>query len=433
MSQRHIRRSKAIVVAVMTAFACLVCACATVTTKDEYAAYRAAEIAEADATRLTAERDYLAKYPGGRWAGEFQEDMAQSETKFFESQRYTEAGMKLYLDLYPKGTFASQVRSRLAAMGTLERRQREQQETMTAVAEAKSAREAELRRTWMTRFLGHWLHLLTHLQGWGAPIASVATQNAAFSKAFGRAPRPRCTHDECLKYYTGAYAIPIPGGTRVERTSQFIVLLRLDQGKLVRAELLMPGWGFSRWSELENRTMVVDVAPEERDAAVAWATDKLRAMLPELQGATPEAGYALAPIAKPVIGPPGTLIDTQVESPEHAAPVLGNASAPDAAGSTDYMAPVRGDKKKDLVLAPVLVTESGAVFEDNSLETESQATSERAVVTELPETGAGASAPQVWAYRMGSVRVALFAASGVEGEAPYDGVVIEPVALPEVP
>ena len=402
-------------------------ACATVTTKDEYEAYRSVEMAEADATRLAAERDYLAKYPEGRWADDFQSDLDASEADFFEAQRYTAAGLQLYLDIYPKGTFASQVRSRLSSMETLQQKQAQQQEAAASAESAKSAREEELRRTWISRFLRYWMQTFAGLQGWGSPIATVAEQNPAFSSAFGRAPRPRCTRDECLKYYTGAYAIPIPGGTRVERTSQIIVRLRMDGGNLKRAELLLPGWGFSRWSELENRKMVVDVAPEEREEAIEWAKAKLRSILPELQAVGHEAGYVLSPIGMPTIGPSGGLIDTQIESPDQAAPLLGSATAEDTAGGTDYMAPTRGDKKQDVVLSPVLVTESGAVFEEPPSQPGAQGGKKGAVITELPAEDAN-SGPKVWAYRVGSVRVVLFAASGVEGEAAYDGVVIEPVS-----
>src|SRR4029077_21192738 len=107
-------------------------------------------------------------------------------------------------------------------------------------------------------FFGYWAKTLLSIGNWGAPIEQVARANPEFSRAFGRPPRPRCTSDGCVKYYESAYAVPVPGGTRIERVMRLILRLRMEGGQVVRAELLMPGAGFSRWQELEERRAVVD-------------------------------------------------------------------------------------------------------------------------------------------------------------------------------
>ena len=84
-----------------------------------------------------------------------------------------------------------------------------------------------------------------------------------------------CTPTHCLKHYHAHYAIPVPGATRIEREMQMFLRIRLDRGRVERVEVLLPNMGFSRWYELENRTLVTDEDPEQRQQAMNWALERL--------------------------------------------------------------------------------------------------------------------------------------------------------------
>ena len=186
------------------------------------------------------------------------------------------------MSAFPDGEFATQAQSRLSAIAAIEARKREELARAAQLAEERKVREAELSRTWVSRFFGYWVKTLYGLDHWGSPIEQLARANPDFSRAFGRPPRPRCSTDECVKYYESGYAVPVPGGTRLERTMRLVLRLRMDRGRVTRAELLLPSWGFSRWKELEERKPVVDGDPEARTQAVDWAIARVMPLLDQI-------------------------------------------------------------------------------------------------------------------------------------------------------
>ena len=180
---------------------------------------------------------------------------------------------------FPDGQFTAQAKSRLAAVAVIEQRKREENERAQRLVEQRKQRDEELRRTWVTRFFAYWMKTLIGLDDWGSPIEQVARGNPEFSQAFGRPPRPRCSTDECVKYYESSYAVPVPGGTRIERSMRLWLRLGLQKGKLERAELLLPASGFSRWQEVEERRPSVDGDAEARAKAMDWALARVTPLL----------------------------------------------------------------------------------------------------------------------------------------------------------
>lgn len=438
--------------------------CALVVSKSEYADYRAVRMAEAQGPKLLAMQRYVSRHPDGNWVEEVQRARAERETEVFESGKSTREGLELYLAAFPEGTFAEQARARLSAVAVIEARREQERLRAERLAEERTARDEELRRTWVSRFAGYWLRTLMQLDGWGAPIADVARGNPEFSQAFGRAPRPRCTREECVKYYESQFAVPVPGGTRMERRMRLLLRLRMVDGRVERAELLLPRRGFSRWSELERRTPVVEGDPEARRAAVAWAMDSLVDVLRELPGeATAVEGYALPTIPAPAIGPSGELVDTTAADPSAPANrIQGRAPVePAPEPSVEEMVAPEEPEQADMVMAPLTVDEEGRrvrdiepVMEMEPLEVPpgGQAAGEGGEVMEMQpmevpreggdaggqEAGAqppGASAalqieslrvpPALRAFRMGNLRVAIFAAGTGAAAPAYDGVLIE--------
>lgn len=430
--------------------------------KQDYADYRAVRLAQGDEARLYALQNYAAQHPDGQWYSEVAIERSTREHETFERGKSTRAGLELYLKAYPDGTYAPQARSRLAAVELIERRKAEGAAQAQQLSAARKQREEELRRTWVTRFANYWTSTLLGLSAWGEPIPDVARKNAQFSRAFGAAPRPRCTADECVKYYTSRYAIPVPGGTRVERTLSMVLRLRMTDGKLQRAELLMPGHGFSRWFELEQRRSIAAGDAQGRTEAANWALASLKAGLGQTAELQPIAQYALGPIVPPSIGPSGELIDTSAEDPSEPPKQLSGMDAPGSAADARQagaapdvealVKPKADGQAPDMVFAPVGVTREGRTYEvaPESAPSDPHAGGGDVMVmdamavpkadgTSAPPAAASAPAPtgaaaepiatespaSVSAFNVRGFRVVLFAAAGGATAPAYDGVIIE--------
>ena len=212
-------------------------------------------------------------------APEVERERQARDRAVFEAGRSDRKGLELYLQAFPDGQFTAQAKSRLAAVAVIEERKREENERALRQVEERKQRDEELRRTWVTRFFAHWMKTLIGLDNWGSPIEQVARGNPEFSQAFGRPPRPRCSTDECVKYYESSYAVPVPGGRASSARCACWLRLGLQKGKLERAELLLPGSGFSRWQEVEERRPSVDGDAEARAKAMDWALARVTPLL----------------------------------------------------------------------------------------------------------------------------------------------------------
>lgn len=445
----------------------LLAGCAAFASKTDYADYRALRMERSEDERLLAMQRYVERHPDGRWYDEVQRERALRDRAVFERGRSDREGLELYLSAFPDGAFASQARSRLEAIAVIEQRKRAEIERAEQLAQERRERDAELSRTWVTRFFGYWMKTLLALDGWGAPIEQVARDNPAFSRAFGRPPRPRCMLDECVKSYESAFAVPVPGGTRVERTMRLLLRLRMEEGRLVRAELLLPGGGFSRWQELEQRHVVVEGDVEARARAAQWALDRVVPLLDQLAGGhEPIEGYPLPAIANVAFGITGELTDTTAEDPSAPPNRIQGSGAPGA--SQDPAALVRptapepaadmemdtlhvdeqgraapavsemaldplvvpgpsGTGQGELVLAPLTVPRA----EDS--DPDASGTASTPVAPPVGREPAAAEEeiavsvePAVHAFRAGGLRVVVFAASAASPGA-MDGVLIEPI------
>jgi hypothetical protein len=446
--------------------------CTLLASKADYADYREVRLAQSLQTRAVAMQRYVAKHPNGHWHEEIQAARAGQDLAAFEAGKDTRAGLEHYLRAFPDGAFVAQARGRLSAVALIEQRDQVARHQAEQFAEARKQRTDELRRTWVGRFIAYWIGTLTAMRSWGEPIANVAQANPQFSRAFAAQPRPRCTQDECLKYYTSQYAVPVPGGNRIERTLSLVMRLRLRAGKLERAELLMPERGFSRWYELENRRAIADGDPEGRAAAAAWAVERLLPIIAAAgTGLTPTHEARPPTIDRPAIGSTGELIDTSIEAPSdpqnrvsgqpdnagigtavttHAEPAVGELVQPADEASPDMVfAPVGvGKQGQRVALAPAVRQRpaadggggSGAQPPDEVMvmapvaipKTEGSAITAAPPATTAPSAGSKPS-PSSEASRAGWVRgfhwqglhIVAFAAAADESAASYDGVIIE--------
>jgi hypothetical protein len=348
--------------ALSIACAVLIAGCAAVASKSDYRDYRAVRLAHDDEQRLVAMQHYVDAHPDGQWHDALQLERQRREREIFEAHKSDRKGLELYLAAFPDGIFADQARSRLSAIAVIEQRKHDEAVRAEQLREQRKQRDAELSRTWLTRFLGYWAKTMLAIDDWGAPIEQVAQHNPEFSRAFGRPPRPRCTSDECVKYYESSYAVPVPGGTRIEREVRLLLRLTLASGRLTRAELLIPQRGFSRWAEIEERQPIVDGDVEARQRALDFALSRLTPLLDELvPNRQSLPGYVLTPPGSPRIGPTGELVDTTAADP--GAPsnrIQGSTQQREnEATISELVAPAPPAQNPDMVMNPLYVGPDG--------------------------------------------------------------------------
>lgn len=432
--------------------ACAVSGCSLVASKGDYRGYRAVRLAQEGPPRLRAMRAYLQAHPAGHWADEVDAQRRALDAQTFDTGKDSRAGLELYLLAFPDGTFATQARQRLAVVAAVEARRDRERALATQAKQAAQEQKAQLRRTWVSRFVGFWGGTFSALQGWGLPIADVAQRNPLFAQAFGRSPRPRCSEVECLKYYDAEYAIPVPGGTRVEGRMRLVLRLELRAGQLVAVELLLPARGFSRWSEHEQQRVVVDADPTQRREAVRWAIARLGGLIEGLGGGAELLGPRAPPeIAALGIAATGELIDTGVADPgappdriAGVRPVEG--TAPDAGEGGPTAGLGAPDAAPDLVLGGLQIGADGGAVELEVPETEPVAEPAGEVMVldalAVPAEGEVQAAapvaaapphqvpegvvPRAVAYRVGKLEFLVFSSGNGAGPG-FDGLRIRPL------
>lgn len=278
--------------------------CAVFASKSEYASYREYRIADGRDARLEAAARYIKEHPTGRWHKQIMDERIALEPEVWEASKGTREGLEFYLRVYPDAPHAAEAQPRLAALRSVGERRESERERAEKIQKARLEAQAEARRTWVTRAVGFWTKTLSGIRNWGQPIPAVARENPDFSRAFGQPPRPRCSRVECVKYYYAPYAIPVPGATRIDRQLELMLRLRLqgDGSNVERAELLLPNKGFSRWFELENRTVVTDEDPTQRQQAIEWALERIQpAVAAAMPDAQPLQDFVPEPIDPPTI------------------------------------------------------------------------------------------------------------------------------------
>jgi len=418
-------------------------ACASFQSKHEYGLYRNYRLTEAERPRLLAAQRYVDSYPDGEWADVVQEERNAKEAGVYQGVAGEQdlqgriEGLEFYLAAYPEGRYVGVAEQRLTADKALLEEQRERQAAANRAVEEQREAAAERRRTWVTRATNFWGQTLLTLSNWGSPIAAVARENERFSQNFGASPRPRCSRQECVKFYELPYGIRVPGGTRIERQMTFTLRLRFEEGKLQRTEVLYPNKGFSRWYENEDEdhdVQIIDEDPESRQTAVDWALERIMPVIQEFTGETEPLAEASLEIIDPLT----------VEAPEEAEAIAGVSDPPEPEPAADA-----DDEEDDDELTQAELKE--LCEGDQSQLTEEQRTEcllfgaageeqegdilpgrldgqEEEEVVEEPEEPQFYPPQVLRAFRAGDLEVLVFIAPvEASGEAAYDGFVIRHV------
>ncbi len=403
--------------------------CATIATHDEYRAYRRVREASDDNARLAALQQYASSHPSGIWSAEVTAERARREQEVWAGHNASADGLRFYLSAYPDGTYVQQAQQRLAAVSTVSERRETEQEHVVQLQQDRREQAAVDRRLWVTRAVQFWTRTLLSIRNFGATIGQVARGNPEFSQAFGQEPAPLCDADACLKHYRAHYAIPVPGATRIERQMHVLLRIRLERGRMERVEVLMPNKGFSRWYELENRTMVTDEDPTQRQAAIEWALQRIEPIIAEVG-----TGSRTIDVIPEPISPISQAQQAASERPEEGAP-------PAAASAPSTSAPAATPPSSAVPSAQSAVPSAQGAEAGGGIDAlleqavgggavEGPSTTDPAGAAETSEAGAGEALVLPIALRAlqrGNVRMVLFAAGDEDYGAGYDGFYIERV------
>jgi hypothetical protein len=217
-----------------------------VSSSAEYESYRGARAAPTVEDRLKAAERYLDAYPKGRFADEVRRRFASEERAFYDRQQASLTGLTWYLVTLPAGPHASQASLRLADLeheASLDR-----QDTLVAqgrASERRLARAAASRKE-VVEFLTTWVSALAANEAWGR---ATWQQPAEVIAAFRRGVDPGVCDDlGCHRAQVLAFQVPVEGGGLEDRA--FITELGLDlrRGGVARATVRGPGL-FSRFHE----------------------------------------------------------------------------------------------------------------------------------------------------------------------------------------
>lgn len=364
--------------------------CSTFATHDEYGAYRAVRRAASDRDRLIAAQQYVERHPGGIWLEEVQAERRRHEESVWENGNSTREGLEWYLQVYPDGQYVEQARPRLAALQTVSSTREQQEARQDELDEQRRREAAEQQRTWVTRAVQFWTRTLLGIRNYGSSIQRVGQANPDFGRAFGEGPAPSCEPNVyCIKHYGQLYHIPVPGATRIDRHIDVYLRLLMDRGRLERVELVLPNKGFSRWYEMENRTVVTDEDPDQRNAAINWALERIQPLVEQVATGAQRVDFI-----------PDSLSPLQVR---------GEAADTDQAPTS----PQKQDGSIDDLL-------DGAMGGNQQ---EGQQPPPDALPPEPTETLVLPIGLLSWQYR--NLRVVIFAASPDDYEQGYDGIFIE--------
>lgn len=402
------RRSIALVTLVLW-----IAGCSVFATHEEYGAYRTVRLAQNDDERLLAMATYMEHYPTGYWSSEIRNERDAREQGVWLSGNSTQAGLERYLAAYPDGTYAEQAHARLAAVSHVEEHREVEQEHVVAVQRVDAAAQAEQRRQWVTQATTFWARTLLGIRNYGQSIAQVARANPEFSTAFGQAPAPMCTPTHCLKHYHAHYAIPVPGATRIEREMQLFMRIRLESGHVERVEVLMPNMGFSRWYELENRTLVTDEDPAQRQQAMEWALQRLLPIIAEAAAGARPVDVIPEPIES-ITASESAASETAEEADAEMAQETGAATTVDATPPADGSSAASAD---DQSLEALLAAAAGG---DEQPSEQVEVAPEDTGVTMVLPVG-------LHAVQIRNVRMVVFAAGEGDYGDGFDGFYVERV------
>ena len=203
----------------------------------EYAAYRRTRAQPTLEERMSAATQYLEQYPKGVYADEVRAALNSAEPLFYKSRQTSQQGLEAYLAAMPQGPHAPEVRSRLQAIEELSSRP----DSLTSAARSTEdrLRKAQGEREIARQEVAFYVDLLLDPALYQSPVSEGP---AEFVTTYSLAlPAPRCTTSEtsrvCTKDLEFGFQVPTTSGL-VERTLVMSVVLEEDLfGRPLRARV----------------------------------------------------------------------------------------------------------------------------------------------------------------------------------------------------
>lgn len=231
--------------------------------REDYWAYRQVRTAASVDAKLGAAVRYLRDRPGGRWHHEVRRWFNATEPEFFESLGNDFGGMHRYLVALPGGPHSDAAEDRILELERARElaSRREAHELAGARAvEARLAQAAAARDGFLHAF-GEWIGQLTAIKTWGGRTSDLDGELIYRYRLVE--PAARCDTWRCVKTLSIDYAVP-EGASLVARRAVFDVILRLEAGGVVAAEISGP----ELFTRLGEALLVRPIAPDAAGARI---------------------------------------------------------------------------------------------------------------------------------------------------------------------
>ena len=249
----------------------------------ERAIYREARVAPTLEQRLAAAHEYLDDYPEGRWADELRSWLVEADAGYFARIRDNLPALRGYLSILPAGTRGREISVRI-----------EELEHAAAVAAQQEAvwehraieldcelDRAEQQRNALVEQFQRFLRFAAAIRTWGEPIS--ALDQDFLERWRDEEPPPRCLEQQCTKTLLLPYAIP----EQRELSARIAVLdvsIEFAEGGVKRVTVAGPEL-FSRMAEALEPRPVLPEDPLARVEALALTLQLVQnAIEPKLPG-----------------------------------------------------------------------------------------------------------------------------------------------------
>ena len=261
-----------------------------VASTEDYAAYRASRVSPTLSLRIGASQRYLERYPDGAFASEVRTGLGASDDALFASRKNSIGGLADYLHVAPLGAHAREAADELLRLRAADAAFAEQ-----GVAEAAERQHARTvaRRSRVRDLALRWVSALFQPEVFRVPLAE-APPNVIVPWSLAL-PEPLCEpifppvdgrHARCSKSFVLPYSVVKEGNSEERAASIVLALFEDATGRVVEAELSGPDL-FVHLEEARTGRPVSSTDPAASIEAVASGIETLRAELGKSSVYTP--------------------------------------------------------------------------------------------------------------------------------------------------
>lgn len=255
-------------------------------------AYRRTRASYTVEDRLVAAERYLEAYPDGRFAADVRARFAAEEARFYAQKSGRTDGLDWYLRVLPRGPHAAEASLLRAEYAKREEELSRAGVLRTAWSMERRLARAEASRKQVVELVGAFLAGAAASDAWGRPVWS---QPREVLEVLRGPPNPgKCDDVRCARFASVPFSIPIAGGGLDERALVVDVVVALSDGGVSRLTLRGPGL-FSRVYEAQRGRALEADAESARALAVGFAE--------ELVAGTFEARMPATSCGRPVTPP----------------------------------------------------------------------------------------------------------------------------------